>query len=121
MNMQEDGLDVALDRMNLNEKEKPKPTTDFDPDWLKGTSAECFLSNKNPNDDYSHPIYKTISKLNGKINNMSMLELTKCLKDLKLDTRHVNYNFILLINQDRVPNNFGHALLTEKKSTRMTV
>jgi hypothetical protein len=88
MNSQDENLlDMALDRMCLNEKQAQRPKLDFDPDWLKGTSAECLLPNKNTSEDYSHPIYKTISKLNGKINNMSHLELTKCLKELKLDPR----------------------------------
>jgi len=36
--------------------------------------------------EYSHPVYKQIAFLNGKINNYSKAELIKNLKMLKLDT-----------------------------------
>ena len=50
----------------------------YDPEWLKGTSAE--------KEDYSHPAYKTLSKINGKINKMNMSELVKSLNELNMDT-----------------------------------
>ena len=50
----------------------------FDPEWLKGTSAE--------KEDYSHPAYKTLSTINGKINKMSMKDLIKSLSELNMDT-----------------------------------
>ena len=76
-------LESAIDKMTINEN---KP---YDKDWLKGTSAENHISLENKSVDLTHPIFKTLSKLNGKINNMSYLELSKCLKDLKLDPRYI--------------------------------
>ena len=65
----------------------------YDISWLKGTSAEKILyDNKNVNsnnsteNDYSHPVYKKLSKINGKINSMSVNELMKSLEELNLDT-----------------------------------
>lgn len=63
----------------------------IDTQWLKGTSAEVEIQKQKENKksaDFSDPIFKTISKLNGKINNMTFQELVTCLKDLKLDTRY---------------------------------
>lgn len=82
------------------EKEKPPPATqpetpikpqenrDYDPSWLKGTSAEKAIRTSNstaPKKDFSDPIFKKISRINGKVNSMSMTELKKALGELQLD------------------------------------
>lgn len=84
------------------EKTKPLPSTeldgkkpvDYDPSWLKGTSAEkaihsSFSSKPKPSDskktDFSDPVYKKISRINGQVNSMNMSELKKALSELKLD------------------------------------
>lgn len=76
-------LEEAVNRLKINEK------SEYDKEWLKGTAAESELNLESEikSVDFSHPIYKTISQLNGKINSMSYIELSKCLKDLKLDPR----------------------------------
>lgn len=73
-------LESAICKMTIDETGK------YDKEWLKGTAAESEINLDNKSSvDFSHPIFKTISKLNGKINSMSYFELSKCLKDLKLD------------------------------------
>ena len=73
-------------------KEVEKPPTessssnDYDPSWLKGTSAEKVI-NQRPRKDFSDPAYKKLSKLNGKVNTMSMTELKKALGELELDIK----------------------------------
>lgn len=71
-------------------KEVEKPPTessnDYDPSWLKGTSAEKVM-NQRPRKDFSDPAYKKLSKLNGKVNTMSMTELKKSLGELELDIK----------------------------------
>jgi hypothetical protein len=87
--MEEEDLECAIDKMTIGDKK-------YDLDWLKGTSAESVINldqNSIKPPDFSHPIYKTISKLNGKINSMSYLELSNSLKELKLDPRHVLFFF----------------------------
>jgi hypothetical protein len=79
-------LESAICKMTIDENGKK-----YDTEWLKGTAAESEINLDNKSSvDFSHPIFKTISKLNGKINSMSYLELSKCLKDLKLDPRYIN-------------------------------
>ena len=71
-------------------KEAEKPPTeskDYDPSWLKGTSAEKVI-NQRPRKDFSDPAYKKLSKLNGKVNTMSMTELKKALGELELDIKY---------------------------------
>ena len=83
-------LESAINKLTISETNKNKNINEYDSTWLKGTAAESELaiqSQQVKTVDFSHPIYKTISKLNGKINSMSYLELSKCLKDLKLDPR----------------------------------
>lgn len=61
---------------------------DYDPDWLVGTSAEKLLkSDLKSNKNFSHPVFKKLSKINGKINDMSVDDLITSLKDLNLDSR----------------------------------
>jgi 3'-5' exoribonuclease 1 len=61
-----------------------------DSEWLKGTSAEKMIktnthkSNSMKN-DFSHPIYKKISKINGDINKMSIKDLVNTLETLNLN------------------------------------
>jgi hypothetical protein len=66
-----------------------RDSNQYDPSWLIGTSAEKTLNNKNKNQkkDFSHPTYKKLSKINGKINKMNTDELIESLKELKLETR----------------------------------
>ena len=61
----------------------------YDKNWLKGTSAEQLLdkSKNNVKNDFSDPVYKKISRINGKINSMSMNELVNSLKELNLETK----------------------------------
>ena len=71
-----------------------KDSNQYDPSWLVGTSAEKTLNNKNNNKkkDFSHPTYKKLSKINGKINKMNTDELINSLKELKLDTRQIFFS-----------------------------
>jgi hypothetical protein len=86
-------LESAICKMTIDENGKK-----YDKEWLKGTAAESEINLDNKSSvDFSHPIFKTISKLNGKINSMSYLELSKCLKDLKLDPRYRNRGAYLFI------------------------
>ena len=64
----------------------------YDKNWLKGTSAEQLLdkSKNNVKNDFSDPVYKKISRINGKINSMSMNELVNSLKELNLETKYFN-------------------------------
>ncbi|CAF0741569.1 unnamed protein product [Brachionus calyciflorus] len=75
---------------NENEKSKKNDDKNFDPSWLKGTSAEILLKptehKKNTKKDFSHPVYKKISKINGKINDMDEDDLVKSLNELSLDS-----------------------------------
>ena len=77
-----------------------KAENEYDPEWLKGTSAEVLLkkNSSKPENDFSHAIYKTLSLLNGKINNMSAMELVKCLKELKLDYKLIKFNLLVFFN-----------------------
>lgn len=60
----------------------------YDVSWLKGTSAETLMNKKPGNKkDFSNPVYKKLSKINGKINDMPMNELISSLNELNLDTR----------------------------------
>jgi hypothetical protein len=56
----------------------------YDPNWLKGTSADPDKKSKN---NFSHPVYKKLSKINGRVNNMSMKELENSLAELDLETK----------------------------------
>jgi 3'-5' exoribonuclease 1 len=66
----------------------------YDPDWLVGTSAEKMFKSPiktkqispSKNSDFSDPVYKQLSRLNGRINRMSIDELTGTLGDLDLDS-----------------------------------
>lgn len=67
---------------------KPQEKLDYDPSWLKGTSAEKAIRTTNsaaPKKDFSDPVFKKISRINGKVNSMSMTELKKALGELQLD------------------------------------
>lgn len=61
-----------------------KTTENYDEQWLKGTSAENLLVK--PKTEFSDPVYKKLSRINGKINSMSMSELVESLNELKLET-----------------------------------
>ena len=65
-------------KLKSNQNICESDSNNFDPEWLKGTSAE--------KEDYSHPAYKTLSAINGKINKMSMKDLIKSLSELNMDT-----------------------------------
>ena len=74
---------TSFDKNAESHSEKPPLQTcenknNYDSEWLKGTSAE--------KEDYSHPAYSSLSRINGKINSMSMKDLVKSLNDLNLDT-----------------------------------
>ena len=70
----------------------------YDPDWLKGTSAESSATSKaaaagkrllppyKKKQDFSNPVYKQLSKINGKINKMTMEDLVSSLRDLELES-----------------------------------
>lgn len=65
-----------------------KKKNDYDPNWLKGTSAEKLLKYESSSEkNFSHPVFKKLSKMNGKINDMSLDSLIDSLNDLKLDSR----------------------------------
>jgi 3'-5' exoribonuclease 1 len=73
---------------------KEKLEEAYDPDWLVGTSAEKSVSrtartstNAPKKSDFSHPVYKQLSKINGHVNRMTEDELVSALKDLDLDSR----------------------------------
>lgn len=69
-----------------------KNVESYDKTWLKGTSAETVLSKqkiKTNINDFSDPAFKKISRVNGKINSMSMSELVDSLKELSLETKYV--------------------------------
>lgn len=84
------------DEVKINEEIKKsvspenKPP-DYDPSWLKGTSAEKAIRQLNANNtappkkDFSDPIFKKISRINGKVNSMNMSELKKALSELQLN------------------------------------
>lgn len=66
----------------------------YDDDWLKGTSADQVPGRKQLNKsappikaDFSDPLYKKLSRLNGKINSMPINVLIDNLKQLNLETR----------------------------------
>lgn len=87
-------LEIEMNKIKIGDttNDANKVRLDYDPNWLKGTTVEKLVQQQQKLDerntqDYSHSIYKTISKLNGKINNMSNLELIKCLRELKLDPK----------------------------------
>jgi hypothetical protein len=89
--------------MKTNDGAKPcdsssnKLTIDYDIDWLRGTSAEKVLDNNAKkkkkaekssslnNKPFSDPIYSKISRLNGKVNKMSLDDLADSLNELNLD------------------------------------
>ncbi len=58
---------------------------EYDSSWLKGTSAEKDLQVKK--NDFSNPVYSKLSRINGKINAMSMDELKKSLEEVQLETK----------------------------------
>jgi len=70
--------EYAETRSKSNHTQRDPEENGFDLEWLKGTSAE--------KEDYSHPAYKQLSAINGKINKMSMKDLVKSLSDLNMDT-----------------------------------
>lgn len=89
----ENGYNNNRYKPNQNAPPCHPQNNNYDISWLKGTSAEKIIyDNKNVNsnsskeNDYSHPVYKKLSKINGKINSMSVTELMKSLAELNLDT-----------------------------------
>ena len=62
-------------------------SNDYDSNWLIGTSAEKILVKQNKTSDFSDPVFKKLSRINGKINSMSMSELIDSLKELNLETK----------------------------------
>lgn len=79
---------MASNNCDSKESKNLEKEQDFDPNWLKGTSAEklvnCSSTNKS---SFSHPVYKKLSKLNGKVNSMSMNELKNALNELELENK----------------------------------
>lgn len=79
----------TVSEKNLNRNEK----VEYDSTWLKGTSADlsptvkCNRSAPAIKTDFSDPIYKKLSRINGKINSMPMHELVNNLRALNLETR----------------------------------
>jgi hypothetical protein len=75
--------------------QRPSPTEVYDSSWLKGTAADPYsFSRRYVNKsaptlkaDFSHPVYKKLSRINGKINSMHMDELVGSLKEFNLETR----------------------------------
>lgn len=63
------------------------PEEAYDPDWLKGTSADTTSKKASSSAQFSDPIYKQLSKANGQVNKMSMNDLIATLKELDLDSR----------------------------------
>ena len=83
------------DRLDKNKTDlliKISKEDDYDLSWLKGTAAEKLIElpkpiNKQDKPDYSDPVFKKLSKINGKINSMNVPELVKSLDSLSLDSR----------------------------------
>ncbi|RNA33870.1 3 -5 exoribonuclease 1 [Brachionus plicatilis] len=70
-----------------SENTTSKNKNDYDPTWLKGTSAEELIkSESSTKKNFSHPVFKKLSKINGKINDMSLDDLVESLDKLKLDS-----------------------------------
>jgi hypothetical protein len=75
---------------------KEKLEEAYDPDWLVGTSAEKSLAKTSRNNktrpqkdgggDFSHPVFKQLSKINGHVNRMEMPDLVSALNNLDLDS-----------------------------------
>lgn len=74
--------------------QRPDPSKLYDSSWLKGTAADPFVPQRHYTNrsapslkaDFSHPVYKKLSRINGRINSMHMGELIDSLKDLNLET-----------------------------------
>lgn len=72
------------------ESESTTKKSDYDPNWLIGTSAEQLLKNDSINiKNFSNPVFKKLSKINGKINDMSVDDLVASLNELNLDPRFI--------------------------------
>lgn len=75
--------------------QRPDPSKIYDSSWLKGTAADPYVPQRNCTNksapslkaDFSHPVYKKLSRMNGKINSMHVGELIDNLKCLNLETR----------------------------------
>ena len=82
-------MEQLNENKKIEESIKTNKLIEYDTSWLKGTSAEISLnSNKNKlklKPDYSKTVYKKLSSINGKINDMSNDDLIKELENLKLD------------------------------------
>ena len=78
---------MATSNSLLKDDKSRKQTAEaYDEQWLKGPSAENLLIKPKPS-EFSDPVYKKLSRINGKINSMSMSELIESLGELKLETR----------------------------------
>lgn len=75
------------DLVDVQEKDKKE----YDLNWLKGTSAETIIKKTNldklKKNDFSNPVFKKLSKINGEINDMSIDDLVASLNEIKLDSR----------------------------------
>jgi hypothetical protein len=89
--IKDDGSDLSKSKEDTSPEKKSSKESDkqeYDPSWLKGTSADSSIS-VNKKRDFSNPVYKQLSKINGKINKMNLDDLTKSLNELKLDTKYI--------------------------------
>jgi len=78
--------EMASNNATVTSNDK-KQESEYDSSWLKGTSAERDLQVKK--NDYSNPVFSKLSRINGKINTMSMDELKKSLEEVQLETKFV--------------------------------
>lgn len=75
---------MASNNTGVTSKDK-KQESEYDSSWLKGTSAEKDIQVKK--NDFSNPVFSKLSRINGKINSMSMDELRKSLEEVQLETK----------------------------------
>ncbi len=84
-------LNEKFQQLNINSVESVVKK-DYDIGWLKGTSADqktkitCNRTAPNMRSDFSDPVYKKLSRINGKINSMTVHALVCSLRELNLET-----------------------------------
>ncbi len=115
----DDGSDLSKSKEDKSEDKKSSPNKssnendkEYDPSWLKGTSADSSIG-VNKKKDFSNPIYKQLSKINGKINKMNLDDLTKSLNELKLDTKYV-----LLLKLVKIITHKDYFLISNKQGQK---
>ncbi len=87
-------LNEKFQQLDINSENTGKSAErrDYDPGWLKGTSADqrpkttCNRTAPSVRSDFSDPVYKKLSRINGKINSMPVHALVCSLRELNLET-----------------------------------